>query len=217
MPSITYADMVNAIAPFAPGCPTLTLQTTARKIAKDLCQRAKVWRGYFAPVTLTSGVVSYVPLTGLTYGELNDVIDGYTVVNNQKKDLRWIPYADLRRISPSWPQDYSGTPTYITSSTSGTVMLAPVPDTTGTMTLYGSIRPKDDDTEFDLATYAEFSRAIFHGVLAEILAMPMRSWADPKAAALHGRQWTYLLNAAKDRAMRGYNEADLSVIMRPFA
>jgi len=217
MASITFAAMVDPIAPFAPGCPSLTLQTTARKITKDLCQRAKVWRGFLEPVPLAVGVYAYTPVTGLTYGELNDVIDAYVVVDNQKTDVKWQAYEDVRRIAPAWPQDYAGTPARITSLQPGEVQLAPVPDTVGTLTIYGSMRPKDDDTAFDLATYSEFSRAIFHGVLAEILAMPQRSWADAKAANMHGRQWTYLLNAARDRAMRGYNQADLTVAMRPFA
>lgn len=217
MPSITFAAMVDPIAPFAPGCPSLTLQNTARKITKDLCQRAKVWRGFFSPVSLAVGTYAYVPITGLGYGELNDVIDAYVVIDNQKSAVTWMPYEDVRRVMPAWPQDYSGQPNRITSAQPGEVLLAPVPDTIGTLTVYGSIRPKDDDTAFDLATYSEFSRAIFHGVLTEILGMPQRSWTDMKAATMHGKQWTYLLNAAKDRAMRGYNQADLTVKMRPFA
>jgi hypothetical protein len=44
-----------------------------------------------------------------------------------------------------------------------------------------------------------------------------RGWADAKLGAIHGRQWTQLLAAARDRAARGYNTDDLSVAMRPFA
>lgn len=217
MPSITFAEMVNPIAPFAPGCPSLTLENTARKIAKDLCQRATVWRGFLAPIPLTVNQYAYTPVTGLSYGELNDVIDAYVVINNQKTDVQWQAYADVRRSAPAWPQDYTGTPARITSVQPGEIQLVPVPDTVGTLTIYGSMRPADTDSQFDRATYNEFSRAIFHGVLAEILGMPQRSWTDMKAAGLHGKQWTYLLNAARDRAMRGYNQADLAVVMRPFA
>ena len=217
MPSITYAAMVDPIAAFVPGCPSLTLQYTARKIVKDLCQRAKVWRGTYAPINLVAGVYEYAPTTGLTYGEGCTITDGYVVIANQKTDLFWADYQNIRRRSPAWPQAFSGTPNAITATQPRTVLLCPVPDTAGVMTLTGTFQPAETDTEFDLATYSENTRCIFHGVLTELLAMPNRSWTDAKASLLHGKQWTYLLNNARDRAARGYNEADLAVTMRPFA
>lgn len=217
MPSITFAAMVDPIAPFAPGCPSLTLQYTARKIVKDLCQRANVWRATFAPIAIGAGVHEYTPSTGLSYGEAHDITDGYVVVNNVKTDVRWRSYDDVRRMSPAWPQDFSGTPNTVTGFIPQHILLAPVPDTAGTLTLMGTVRPKETDTEMDADVYSEHTRAIFHGVLSEILAMPNRSWTDAKGAMVHGKQWSYLLNAARDRAQRGYNSADLTVQMRPFA
>lgn len=217
MPTISYAAMVDALAPFAPGCPSLTLQHTARKIVKDMCQRANVWRVTFAPIPLVVGAHEYAPVTGLSYGEMHEITDGYVVVDNVKTDVKWRGYDDVRRMSPAWPQDFSGTPNTVTGFTPQRVLLAPVPDAFGTLTLLGTARPKDTDTEMDADVYAENTRVVFHGVLHEILGMPQRSWSDAKASLMHGRQWTYLLNAARDRAMRGYNSADLTAQMRPFA
>ena len=65
--------------------------------------------------------------------------------------------------------------------------------------------------------YTEFNRAIFHGTLHELLMMPERSWTDAKTAMYHGKQWTYLLGAARLRGETGFNAGSLAASMRPFA
>jgi hypothetical protein len=99
----------------------------------------------------------------------------------------------------------------------GAVELAPVPNVNGTLYLRGYLRPDRDATAWDAELYDEFHRVVFHGVLYELLLMPNRGWSDPKTGALHGRQWTQLLAAARDRSQRGFNTDALSVDMRPFA
>jgi hypothetical protein len=54
-------------------------------------------------------------------------------------------------------------------------------------------------------------------VLHELMLMPERSWFNEKMGMYHGKQWAFLLSAARDRRMRDFNEGTLSVEMRPFA
>lgn len=218
MATVTFASMVPAISAFLPGCPSLTIERTARKMAIDLCQRAKVWRDDMAPIATVAGQEDYVPAPAFVHGEFCDFLSGYTIdADGTRQDLAWKPYDNVQRAFPTWPVDTDGTPQYITSKIPGTVLLAPVPDFVGTLNIYGVLRPTPSATVWDAAMYAEFHRVIFHGVLFELLGMHDRSWTNPKLSMFHGQEWTFLLSGAKDRADRGFNVSDLVVQPRPFA
>lgn len=215
--TVAFDDMVNDLSPYVPGCPDPVIARTVRKVIIDMCQRAKVWHEDFLPVDLVVGQAAYALRSPVSYGVCTDVTGGYTLINGQKTNLTWEKLTAVKSRYPNWPEDSQGTVRYITSATLGEVLLAPVPDVGGTLNLRGYLRPSTDATGWDADLYDEFQRVIFHGVLYDLMLMLGRGWADPKLAAVHGRQWTQLLAAARDRASRGYNTDDLSVAMRPFA
>ena len=215
--TIAFDAMVDDISAFLPGCPGPTISRTARKIVVDMCQRAKVWHEDFVPTALVANQVAYPLLPPVPYAVCTDVTSGYTIVAGQKKDLTWAQLPAVRQRYPNWPNDLPSEPQYMTWATVGELLLAPVPDAAGTLYLRGYLRPSPTATEWDADLYDEFKRVVFHGVLYELMLMPNRTWSDPKAGTLHGRQWTQLLAAARDRSQRGFNTTDLSVEMRPFA
>jgi hypothetical protein len=215
--TIAFDAMVDDISAFLPGCPSPTISRTAKKIVVDLCQRGKVWHEDFIPAPMPVGQLSYPLLPPVPHAECTDVTAGYIVIGDQKRDLVWQQLSAVRRRFPNWPDNELGQPQYMTWATIGELLLAPVPDEAGTLYLRGYLRPTAAATVWDLDLYHEFQRVIFHGTLHELMMMPNRSWSDDKTAVFHGRQWTQLLSAAKDRAVRGFNTADLSVEMRPFA
>jgi hypothetical protein len=217
MAAVTFASMVPDISAFLPGCPDLTIERTARKIVTDLCQRGKVWRDDLTPLTLVVSQEEYTPATTVAYAAFSDVLASYIVVNGGRKDLKWTSYDKVRRMFSQWPLGDDGEPTVVTSRVPGKIMFALTPDAAYVCYIYACLRPTPTADIWDADLYAEFHRAIFHGVLSELMALPNRSWTDAKAAMLHGRQWTYLLNSAKDRADRGFNVDSMSVEMRPFA
>tara|TARA_R110000782_G_C14615929_1_gene392672 strand:- start:93 stop:641 length:549 start_codon:yes stop_codon:yes gene_type:complete len=182
-----------------------------------MCQRAKVWNEDFLPVDLVVGRVTYSMVPPVAYAVCTDITDGYTLVNGEKTNLTWEKLTAVKGRYPNWPEDSQGTVQYITSATLGEVLVAPVPDVAGTLNLRGYLRPSPTATVWDADLYDEFQRVIFHGVLYDLMMMLGRGWAEPKLASIHGRQWTQLLAAARDRSQRGYNADDLSVAMRPFA
>lgn len=215
--TIAFDAMVDDISAFLPGCPGPTIARTARKIATDLCQRFKVWQEDFVPTPLVVGQVAYPLLPPVPHAVCTDVTYGYTIVDQQKKDLTWAQLSVVQRHFPNWPNDIPSEPQYMTWATIGELLLAPVPATVGELYLRGYLRPAPTATVWDADLYDEFQRVIFHGVLFELMLMPNRSWSDAKAGTLHGRQWTHLSAAARDRSQRGYNITGLSVEMRPFA
>lgn len=217
MSAVTFASMVPEFSPFLAGCPNLTIERAARKVSIDLCQRGKVWRVELPDITLVPTTHAYVPTSPVAYAEYCDFLTGTTLIGTESRDLKWKTYDTIHRMFPAWPNNTPGTPLYATMRTPGSILLAPVPDTAGTMSLFACLRPTRTADSWDSDMYAEFHRAIFHGVLFELLAMNERSWSNPKLADAHGKEWTYLLNEATARAESGYNAGVLQVEMRPFA
>ena len=217
MAAITFAAMVPDISAFLQGCPNPAIERTLRKIATDLCQRARVWRADLPDITMVVGTTEYTPTSPVAYGEFNDIVHSRTTIGTTVRDMKWASYEKTRRLYPEWPLDPDGTPQTITSRTPGTIMLAPTPDTAGTLSIYATLRPTATADSWDASMYREFHRAMFHGVMHELTLMPERSWTNEKASVYHGKEWTYLLAQARDRADRDYNSDSLTVQMRPAA
>ena len=216
--TMAFADMVPDISAYLQGCPSLVIERTIRKIATDFCQRAKPWVLDMVPVTLSPGVFEYAVTSPASYAEPTDIVEAFIIKpDGSKIELEWQSYAAIRRAYPSWPEAAEGDPQYIAATEVGKVLLAPVPDAVGDLYMRAAVRPTADALVWEQWLYDEFKRVIFHGVLHELLNMPNRPWTDMKASLLHGKQWTFLLNAGRDRANRGYNVGSLSVEMRPFA
>lgn len=216
--TILFDDMVEDMSAHLPGCPSPTIAKTIKKIIVDLCQRGKVWEADLEPINILAGDAGYALESPVAYGECTDVVQAFAVVDGKRTPVTWCQtVAGIRAHYPGWPDESEGTPTHATSAGPGLVLFAPTPDAAGTIELRGKLRPTKDATEWDAALYNEFARAIFHGVLYELMLMPNRGWSDAKLAIAHGKHWTHLLAAARYRAESGYNIGSLAADPRPLA
>jgi hypothetical protein len=217
MATVKFDEMVDDISPFLPGCPSPVIARTAQKVVTDLCQRGKVWQAALDPVSFAVGEYTFTLEPPEAYAVITDIVSGHTIVDGQKRPLTWTSMDAIERHYPTWPEDNTGQPQLMTWSALNEFALAPTPLTAGTLHLQAKLRPAPLATEWDADLYAEFQRAIFHGVLFDLQMMSDRGWSDQKAAAINGRIWTHLLAAARARANHGYNITSLSAEMRPFA
>lgn len=212
--------MVPDISAFLPGCPSLVIERTIRKIIIDLCQRGRVWSMDADPISLATDTYEYAVVPQPDYAEVIDLESAYLLLTDGRKvDLKWTNRNSLRINRPLWPDDDSGQPIWYMTPVDGFIQVAPIPTATDTGTINARVfmRPTATAAEWSTWLYNEHNRAIFHGVLHELMAMPERSWTNLKTADYHGKQWTYLLSQATIRASKEYNSDDLSVQMRPFA
>ena len=214
----TFAAMAPDVSAFLPGCPNLVIERTMRKMAVDLCQRAKVWRMDAVPVSLIAGTYRYTLAAPGGYAEVIDIDSAYTIDSDGAKvNLEWKPQETLRQWYPAWPEDSPGQPAYYAKREPSDILLAPAPQATADLYATVIVRPVADATGVESWLYHEFARVLFHGTLHELMLMPERSWTDEKTGAYHGKQWTYLLNNAKTRVSRDFNTGSQAVQMRPFA
>ena len=213
----SFVDMAVDVSPYLQGCPTAVIARVVKRIVSDLCDRAKVWKGYSEPITLVPETFEYLIPPTVLNATINDVERVRTVVNNTTRD---VPYSSLEAVLkqyPQWPDESDGDPQMFITGASNLVWLAPVPDAAGTMTAYVSLRPGPAATSWPEDLYSKHERVIFHGVLHDLMLMPERPWTSDKLALYHGKQWSYLLNDAKASAVRGNNTASIGVAMRPLA
>ena len=219
---ITYQSVFGDVAANVPGVPDVVLQFYMNKIVIDLCERAKVWRVNYAPITLTAGTYAYtiaspVPQTELSAILLAKVYLGSTL---KWKELPPVTTEQTFEVDPAWPNTAQPKePTAIVRIDEGTISIVPVPDAVQTYTLYlyAAIRPTLTATGLDSTIYATYRREIYHGVLHELMMMPKRPWSDDKRADYHLKQWTFMLNSARARANKGFSRANINVVPAPWA
>jgi len=258
MATTTYASVFGDIMANVPGVPDAVLQSYMNKVTIDLCERAKVWRVNYAPVTLLSGnwnqfhnctcsvqpgyvcgnnststcsVNSYTLVPGTyTYTvtspiantELSDVLLAKVFMGSSAlwRETPSVTTEQIFHVSPAWPDVLNpGQPTAVTRVDETSVSVVPVPDNAQTYTLYMycAIRPTLTATGVDSTIYDQYRRAIYHGVLHELMMMPKRPWTDEKRAEYHGKQWEFFIAQARARANKSFGRANISVVPSPWA
>jgi len=214
-----FAAVVPSISSFLPGCPSLVIESTIRKIATDLCQRGRVWEDNVALITTSATLYSYALVPTQAYAEVIEPTTLYLLrADGTKGDITRLTRQKMYQQHRSWPQDDDGEPVhYEPGSTPDIALLAPVPDAAYPIYARAQLRPTDTAAEWPTYLQREHHRCVFHGVIHELMAMPERPWSNPKLADYHGKQWTYLLSQATIRAQQEYSTDELAVSMRPFA
>ena len=202
--------------------PDVVLQFYMNKVAIDLCERAKVWRVNYAPVTLAVGTYSYTPTSPVAQTEMSAILLAKVYLGStlRYKSLDVVTTEQVFAVSPNWPDlTQEKEPTAVTRIDEATISIVPVPDAAQTYTLYmyNAIRPTLAATGIDSTIYATYRRTIYHGVIHELMMMPKRPWTDEKRAEYHGKQWEFMVNTARARANKSFSRANISVVPAPWA
>lgn len=222
MSTITYSSIFGDISANVPGVPDVVLAFYMNKVAIDLCERAKVWRVAYAPVTLVAGQVGYTLASPTAQTELSSILTAKAYLGSvtKWKDLDVVTVEQVFKVYPDWPDTAEvKEPTAVTRVDEATVSIIPKPDSAQTYTLYlyCAIRPTLTAMGMDSTIYATYRRTIYHGVLHELMMMPKRPWTDEARAQYHGKQWEYMVANARARANKSFGRANISVVPAPWA
>lgn len=218
MALMTYAAMVKDVAPYLPGCPQITIERALKEIIIDLCERARVWKGFATDVPLVVGDYDYALAASNANARVLAPLAAKVQVGTKYTDLTFVQYLTLRAKRPSWPVDDPGIPQYFTSAEYGSILLAPVPDESATMTdIWCDLAPLEAATGWEDSLYYAHRKVVEHGVLHRLMAMKEQRWTDLEGSKYHGRQWTHNLNRAKIAASRDFIGDSEMTQMSPFA
>jgi len=197
-----FSDLVDRVAPSAPGCPQPVILNYIRAAAIDVCERAGAWRYKHATVTMTAGTYEYafVPESG---AEVYSIL----TANLNGNDMTSITLEGLHEVYPKWPSSVTAersTPKYITQINPITFHVALVPDnSTDTIEMFVAQRPTRASTGMNEAVMDDVEDAILHGALQHLLTLPERTWSDNELAAYHAKQFIFKVNERRARANIG--------------
>jgi hypothetical protein len=193
-----FSDLVNRIAPSAPGCPQPVILTYIRSAAIDVCERTGAWRYKHATVTTTAGTYEYsfVP-------ESNAEVYSILTANLNGSALSPITLEALHGQYPKYPSSVTAersTPRYILQTSPITFSVALVPDnSTDTIKMFVSQRPTRASTGMNEAVMDDVEDAIVHGALQQLLTLPERTWSDTELAAYHAKQFIFKVTERRAR------------------
>jgi hypothetical protein len=222
MATVLFSTMSGELNPHVPGVPNPVMISYIRKVVIDLCNRGLIWRVPLGDTTCVAGSYSYTLASPVTDTEVVTILNAKVALTTAAttKNLDILSDDMLRAIYPTWPDTaHPSEPRSVARYDAQSFVLAPVPDSADTYTvkLFAAIRPTLTATGWEGTLFAEFRRAIFHGVLHELMMMPDRPWSNDKLALYHGKQWEYFLFNAKARANKGFGTASIGVKMSPWA
>lgn len=222
MAIITYASVFGDTAANVPGVPDVVLSFYMNKVTIDLCERAKVWRVPYAPITLIASQSAYTVTSPVAQTELSAILTAKVYLGSTArwKPLDLVTAEQVFDVYPDWPDTVEvKEPAAITRRDELSVSIVPNPDTAQAYTayFYAAIRPTLTATGLDSSIYATYRRTIYHGVLHELMMMPKRPWTDDKRAAYHGKQWEFMVLSARARANKSFSRASLDVVQAPWA
>jgi hypothetical protein len=222
MSTITYASVYGDIGANVPGVPDVVMQFYMNKVASDLCDRAKVWRVNYTPVTLVAGSYTYTVTSPVAQTELSAILLAkyYGATSKKYTEMSVNTAEQVFEVSVGWPDTANpGQPVAVTRVDESSISVVPVPDTAETYTLYlyNAIKPTLTATGIESTIYAQYRRAIYHGVLHELMMMPKKPWSNPTLGEYHGKQWEFMVNSARARANKSFSRANLTVVPQPWA
>jgi len=208
------------VAPHVIGCPSAVITQYVRKVATDLCERAKVWRVDLTPQLLADGDYTYDFVSPIANTEVSAILSAKCALPSGDIPLEVYTHDQVVSAYPLYPDaNAKGQPLALTRMDAATYNVVPIPDDQGpyTVSLYAAIRPTATATQMEDSVMYEYRRTIFHGVLHELMLLPNRAWTNDKMAVYHGKQWEYFLYNARARANKGFGTVDISVTPRPWA
>lgn len=213
-----FSDMVNRIAPLAPGAPQPVIITNIRDAAIEVCERTLAYKHVQAEQTLVAGTYSYSyvpPATTEVHAILSSNINDTIKITAKTVE-------QITRIYPFWPTTaaaYRGSPQYVVHFDADTFLMALTPDAATTYLLHMvlALKPLRDATGLEKSVFDELEDVIVHGTLQRMLVMPEKPWSDTELAAYHAKQFTFKAAERRARANVGAGRAVLSVQMQAWA
>jgi hypothetical protein len=198
MATRAFYDLVNRIAPSAPGCPQPVIISYVRSAAIDACERSGAWRYKHATVTMVAGTYEYAFVP-----EADAEVYSILTANINGNALAPTTLDAIHNMYPKYPSSVAAersTPRFILQISPITFHVALVPDnSTDTVEMFVSQRPTKTAAGMDEAVMNDLEDAIVHGTLQRLLTLPERTWSDNELAAYHAKQYIFRVNERRAR------------------
>lgn len=204
MATVAFTELLPEVLAVAPTAPVPTIVRNIRNAARDLCERAKIYRYTVEDEAVYAGLAE-VELTLPDYTSLVTPIS-LTLAGEPMTPSSPIL---LDEEAPDWRTE-TGIPKHFIRSTDqlNSLILYPIPETAYTSPgLNGvvSLKPSRTATVIDEVILDRYQTALISGALSRLLMIHGTLWYNPAQAAYHAGVFV----DAVDRAQRAANGDDM--------
>lgn len=213
----SYEEFFSWVLPDVAGCPEITAIQAIRDSTIAFCEQSLIHQADHDPVSVIAKIADY---------ELESPVLNHRVTKIMKA---WYKGTELLPAAPDQVRDPSvynqriggyqteyGTPKYFIQKDSATMSLLPIPDQSlpGSITMRVALVPLRNSTTCEDFLLEQWVEPIAAGAVAKLQLAAGKPYSNPAAAAINQATYIRGLNAARQKANRGFNRSNLSVQMR---
>lgn len=205
MPTVGYDEFLPYVQSYVPECPTVVVEQHLAEAAARFCKETYIWRVDIEEDTTIAGESLYdidVPAGTVLEAILQFEVDGATI--NRVPDRYIEPNKSDTPAKPDACAIYHGTQ----------VRLYPPPDKAYTFRGVAAVKPSLTSGGVERFIYETYGRAIAFGAIAQLTAIPDKSWTNPTLSYDAGRAFH---RGVDDARIQEFKSVQMRVRPRPFA
>jgi len=216
--TIAWDNYLPEVLPEVPNCPDQVAINAIRSAAIDFCQKARVWRASFGPLSLTANTPTV--LLGVPADtELVTIIQAAILSNGSWGDISG-PYSEehLDQEISGWREKTTDTlPFRYLNSGTNSIRVYPVQTANQANVLKGvmALKPSRSATGGDDILYNEWLDYIASGAKAKLMSNLTAEWKNENGAVLHHGMFRKGVNIAIARQLKG-GRASLTAFYQSF-
>ena len=213
----SYEEFFSWVLPEVNGCPEITAIQAIRDSAITFCEMTRIHQADHDPISVVAKIADYdleTPAAGTRIIQVMNAWYRGSKLQPAAPDQVNDPTVYNQRIG-GVTVDYS-TPKYFIQKDSESISLLPIPDQTlaSAITMRVALVPLRNSTSCADFLFEQWVEPISAGAVAKLQVSSGKPYSNPQAAAVNQARFMQGVNAARQRAVRGYNRSSLSVQLR---
>ena len=213
----SYEEFFPYVLPDVAGCPEITAIQAIRDSVINFCEQSLIHQVDHDPVSVVAKIPDY---------DIESPVSGHRVTKIMKA---WYKGSELSPAAPDqvrdpsvynqriggYQADYS-TPKFYIQKDASTFSLLPIPDQSlpAAITMRVALVPLRTSSSCEDFIFEQWVEPIAAGAVAKLQLSAGKPYSNPAAAAIHQATFIRGLNAARQKANRGYTRSNLSVQLR---
>lgn len=212
-----YDAFLSWVLPDVSGCPEISAVQAIRDATIEFCEKSLIHQVDHDPVSVVAKVPDYDLESPATATRIVKVMKAWY------KGEELIPAAPDQIRDPAiynqriggYETSYSA-PKYFLQKDSASISLLPIPDQTlaNAVTMRVALVPLRTSTQCADFLLEQWAEEIAAGAIARLQDSANRAYSNPQLAAAKNVRFMVGINAARQKAVRGYNRSSLSVQLR---
>lgn len=210
-----YTDFLDEVMPHVPGCSVTVATNAIRNACVEFCEKTNILQVDHDLVTTLANVPDYdlePPTNYLVARIMRAWFKNDTLTPAAPDEV-----ASIRVFNTNAEgADGTATPKFIFQKDERTFSVYPVPKETSrnAITMRIALKPTRSSTTIDDKIFEEYLEVIANGAKARLMLMPSKPYTNPDLAGVNNALFQQGINAAKQRANRGFVRSDMSVALR---